>query len=165
MTSPQTPLPSSPFVIGGLPVQVYGLGDHLSPTSIAKPLSVLFLLHGRLGRASHPLISQFATTLLTPPIGFKEQERQKDLIVVTFDQRNHGHRVVENEKNLGWKEGGKKRAKEREEKGIKEEELDNVSHAVDMMAIQGEFEESFRGFYSERNLTNPRFFHEFSWHG
>ncbi|GAA5836059.1 hypothetical protein JCM5353_003497 [Sporobolomyces roseus] len=129
MSSPQT------YTVGGLPLQVYGI-DHLAPTSLAKPLSVIFLLHGRLGSATHPLISKFATTLLTPPIGFKEQERQKDLIVVTFDQRNHGHRVVENEKNLGWKEGGRKRAKEREEKGIKEEDLDNMSHAVDMMAIQ-----------------------------
>lgn len=147
MSSPQT------YTVGGLPLQVYGI-DHLAPTSLAKPLSVIFLLHGRLGSATHPLISKFATTLLTPPIGFKEQERQKDLIVVTFDQRNHGHRVVENEKNLGWKEGGKKRAKEREEKGIKAEELDNMSHAVDMMAIQSEFKRTSRILRGmKRNLT------------
>ncbi|GAA5962746.1 hypothetical protein JCM3765_006189 [Sporobolomyces pararoseus] len=131
--SPQTSTPAN-LTVGGLPVHVYGL-DQLSPTSIKKPLSVLFLLHGRFGAASDKLIGTFASTLLTPPIGFTE-ERKKDLIVVTFDQRNHGHRTVEREKNFGWKEGGKKRAAERQEKGMKEEELDNLSHAVDMMAIQ-----------------------------
>ncbi|GAA5984014.1 hypothetical protein JCM5350_004992 [Sporobolomyces pararoseus] len=130
--SPQ--IPPATLTLGGLPVHVYGL-DQLSPTSIKKPISVLFLLHGRFGAASDKLIGTFASTLLTPPIGFTEQ-REKDLIVVTFDQRNHGHRTVEREKNFGWKEGGKKRAAERQEKGMKDEDLDNLSHAVDMMSMQ-----------------------------
>ncbi|GAA5902328.1 alpha/beta hydrolase family protein [Sporobolomyces salmoneus] len=135
--SPQTSTspPATTFTVGGLPIQVYGL-ESLSPTSIAKPIAVLFLLHGRFGAASDKLISTFASTLLSPPVGPTVPKTQSDLLVVTFDQRNHGHRTVEREKNFGWKEGGKKRAKEREEQGMKEDELDNASHAVDMMAIQ-----------------------------
>ena len=136
MSPPQSPANSTTLTVGGLPVQVYGV-DHLSPTSIAKPVAVLFLLHGRFGAASDKLISTFASTLLTAPIGSSDA-RHKDLLVVTFDQRNHGHRTVAREKNFGWKEGGKRRAKEREDQGMKEEELDNLSHAVDMMAIQSE---------------------------
>ncbi|GAA5883701.1 hypothetical protein JCM16303_004777 [Sporobolomyces ruberrimus] len=135
MTAPPSPATHASYIIAGLPVQVYGL-DTISPTSISKPLSVLFLLHGRFGAASDKLMSTFASTLLTAPAGYTQHERQKDLVVVTFDQRNHGHRTVAREKNFGWKEGGRKRAKEREEQGIQEEELDNLSHAVDMMAIQ-----------------------------
>lgn len=153
MTAPPSPATHASYIIAGLPVQVYGL-DTISPTSISKPLSVLFLLHGRFGAASDKLMSTFASTLLTAPAGYTQHERQKDLVVVTFDQRNHGHRTVAREKNFGWKEGGRKRAKEREEQGIQEEELDNLSHAVDMMAIQSEFD-SFRRdltFFAEKSV-------------
>ncbi|GAA6006723.1 hypothetical protein JCM11491_003157 [Sporobolomyces phaffii] len=132
-----SPPPATPtaFTVGGLPVQVYGL-DSLSPTSISKPLSVLFLLHGRFGAASDKLIATFASTLLAAPVGHSHHDRTKDLVVVTFDQRNHGHRTVEREKNFGWREGGKKRAQDRRDQGIQDDELDNPFHAVDMMSIQ-----------------------------
>jgi hypothetical protein len=138
MSPPSTSKPptSATYQVAGLPVHVYGL-DVLSPTSIAKPLSVIFCLHGRFQSASEKVISTWVSTLLTRPIGFTE-EREKDLVVVTFDQRNHGERTVDRERNFGFVEPGRKRAREREEKGMKEDELDNPSHAVDMTAIQGE---------------------------
>ncbi|GAA5834333.1 hypothetical protein JCM11251_007961 [Rhodosporidiobolus azoricus] len=124
------------LVVGGLPIHIYGLAQ-LSPASNPRPIAVLFLLHGRLSSAAHPLIPRFAHTLLDPPSpSTSPQERNKDLLVVTFDQRNHGHRLVSPNQNLGWVEGGKKRQKEREELGLSEGQLDNPSHAVDMVAMQ-----------------------------
>ncbi|GAA5866024.1 hypothetical protein JCM1840_003380 [Sporobolomyces johnsonii] len=128
-------LNSTTHTLGGLSLSLYGL-DSLSPPSVAKPIAVLFLLHGRLGSAAHKSITRFASTLLAPPHGVDASARDKDLLVVAFDQRNHGGREVERAKNLGWSEGGKKRTKERDELGMKDDELDNPSHAVDMMSIQ-----------------------------
>lgn len=134
------------LVVGGLPVAVYGLPALTVPASASSGLAVLFLLHGR-GESSQ---SDYLTTLATKlvesardkraqvsPLGAdSEKKRAKDLLVVTFDQRNHGHRLVDAERNMGWMEGGRKRAAARKEKGIKPHELDNEGHAYDMMAMQ-----------------------------
>ncbi|GAA5941228.1 alpha/beta hydrolase family protein [Sporobolomyces koalae] len=140
MSSPHTPTSAPPaikptsFDVGGLPIQVYGL-DQLSPEP-KKPLSVMFLLHGRFGSADMKLMSTFASTYLEPPAGIERGDRKKDLIVVTFDQRNHGHRTTNKMGNFGWKEGGKKRLQERRELGMQDHELDNMAHATSMVAIQ-----------------------------
>ncbi|GAA6003312.1 alpha/beta hydrolase family protein [Rhodotorula paludigena] len=131
----------TPLNVGGLPVAVYGL-DKLTaaePGAPARDLAVLFLLHGRMGRADHALIHGFADRLVEHAHEQRtadREQRAKDLLVVAFDQRNHGHREVERERNLGWVEGGSKRAKERKELGLAEGELDNARHATDMMALQ-----------------------------
>ncbi|GAA5938030.1 hypothetical protein JCM1841_000212 [Sporobolomyces salmonicolor] len=128
-------LEPTPHTLGGISLSLYGF-DSLSSASDAKPVAILFLLHGRLGSAAHKSINRFASSLLAPPPGVDANAREKDLLVVAFDQRNHGGREVARARNLGWSEGGKKRTKEREELGMKEDELDNPSHAVDMMSIQ-----------------------------
>ncbi|GAA6062521.1 hypothetical protein JCM10212_001571 [Sporobolomyces blumeae] len=133
---PPSPEPKT-YTVGGLPVHVYGLERLGQGEGRRRDVAVLFLLHGRLGRASHPLISTFANRLVAGPESSPpRQEGDLDLVVVTFDQRNHGHRVVDYERNLGWREGGKMRDQERKERGVRDDELDNESHAVDMMAIQ-----------------------------
>ncbi|GAA5891818.1 hypothetical protein JCM6882_007372, partial [Rhodosporidiobolus microsporus] len=145
-TSTTTPDPHT-LTVGGLPVHVYGLSSLGSPSSSSsgsaasqpRSLAVLFLLHGRLSSASHPLIRTFAETLLARPSSLPAtagQAQEKDLLVVAFDQRNHGHRLVDAERNLGWFEGSKRRLRERAERGVAEGERDNESHAVDMVAMQ-----------------------------
>ncbi|BGP43711.1 hypothetical protein JCM10449v2_007756 [Rhodotorula kratochvilovae] len=124
---------SKSLVVGGLPVSVYGLE---ALTQGQSDVAVCFLLHGRMGRAAHPLIDRFAQRLVAYAAEQRAHNDGWDLIVVTFDQRNHGHREVDRERNLGWAEGGKKHAQERKDKGVQDHELDNVAHAVDMMAIQ-----------------------------
>ncbi|GAA5822271.1 hypothetical protein JCM3770_002511 [Rhodotorula araucariae] len=124
---------SKSLVVGGLPVAVYGL-DSLTPGN--SDVAVCFLLHGRMGRAAHPLIDGFARRLVAYAAEQRANSPGTDLVVVTFDQRNHGHREVERQRNLGWAEGGKKHAQQRKDSGVQDHQLDNVAHAVDMMAIQ-----------------------------
>ena len=110
--------------VGGLPVQVFGL-DAVSPPS-PHGLAVLFLCHGRFGCAADPKIAAFATSLVTHARAELAKAPGKDLLVVTFDQRNHGQRVVDQTRNKSWRDHGEVA------------ELENVSHATDMYSIQSE---------------------------
>lgn len=98
------------FVIGGLPVHVFGLDRPLTPD-----VAVLFFLHGRLGKWEdgiafiEQLLSSYASSTLS-------------LLVVTFDQRNHGHRLVSPRANMTWFEKDPAQA--------------NATHAMDMHSIQ-----------------------------
>ncbi|GAA5859254.1 hypothetical protein JCM8547_008940 [Rhodosporidiobolus lusitaniae] len=137
-TSPPRP---TRLVVGGLPVSIYGLEALPAPSLSSSPsqgLAVFFLLHGRLSSSSHPLIPKFAHALLSHASAAKQAAngQGKDLLVVTFDQRNHGHREVEKERSLGWVEGSKKRLAERASLGLRADELDNPSHAVDVVSLQ-----------------------------
>lgn len=95
------------FNVGGLPVHVFGL-DQLEHAQ--NEVAVLFLLHGRLGKWEDNLENIDA-------ILSHVQSREKGLLVVTFDQRNHGHRLVSSKANTTWNE-------------------DNALHAADMHSIQ-----------------------------
>ncbi len=98
MSSPLT------FHIAGIPVHVLGLERVTS-----ENVTVLFFLHGRLGKWQDNIdrIQDILNTVKT----------DRPLIVVTFDQRNHGHREVHPKANTSWKE-------------------DNTQHAADMHSIQ-----------------------------
>lgn len=111
MTSPRI------LTVGGLPITVFGLS---SSAPSPKGLAVLFLCHGRFGSAADPKIAAFATSLVAHARAQLGTSPGKDLLVVTFDQRNHGERVVDKARNKGWKDRGEVA------------EVDNVSHAVDM---------------------------------
>ncbi|BGP66207.1 hypothetical protein NBRC10512v2_007605 [Rhodotorula toruloides] len=133
LTTPHT------ITVGGLPVHVYGLPALTVPATSSAGLAVVFVLHGRTESHEHPSIMGIVNRLVE-----SARERRlapdgkgaKDLLVVTFDQRNHGHRTVDRDRNLGWMEGGRKRAQVRKDKGMQAHELDNVSHATDMLACQ-----------------------------
>ncbi|KAF5392327.1 hypothetical protein D9757_001367 [Collybiopsis confluens] len=107
-----TPMGQSPFNkdkynVGGLPVNVYS-----SPKSDkSEPVFILFFLHGRLGEAEN----------LEVPIRAIYEKVEKELIIVTFDHRNHGHRRVDDRGNHSWDE---------------DETKSNATHAIDMYAIQ-----------------------------
>lgn len=78
-------------VVGGLPVNVHAQSRGSGSVSVI----VLFLLHGRLeSPADYDHVVQ---ALLDDGIVYT-----RDLFVVTFDHRNHGHRLVSEQANYGW---------------------------------------------------------------
>jgi len=105
------------FTIAGLSIDVF-----FDPTSIGSPvpISAFFLLHGRL--SSSESIQPIAESLvrLTSKTGDSQSSRQ-DLIVITFDHRNHGTRLSDPQANNGWSKDGEK---------------NNDRHAIDMYSIQ-----------------------------
>ncbi|KAH9999206.1 Alpha/Beta hydrolase protein [Russula compacta] len=105
--------------VAGLRTNVYArsdLRDKHSPESIV----VLFFLHGR-GQSADSIDptarSAFAWAAQKQ---VSSSSKPRDFIVVTFDQRNHGERTVDERANLGW---GRKR------------EEHNERHAVDMYGV------------------------------
>ncbi|TPX72187.1 hypothetical protein SpCBS45565_g00422 [Spizellomyces sp. 'palustris'] len=90
--------------VGGLPLHILGLST-IPPSP--KPIQVVFFAHGRLNtaEASRPICQDIYSHL--PP----------STLMVTFDQRNHGHRIIHPLANESWKKG-------------------NDNHAIDMWAIQ-----------------------------
>jgi len=99
--------------IGGLAVDIFQRDDRIA----APRLTVLFILHGRLesrndvrAQAEHVLKAVYPNSSLT-----------RDLLVVTFDHRNHGDRLVDGSANLGWH---------------RKPERNNPNHAIDMYAVQ-----------------------------
>ncbi|KAI0344767.1 alpha/beta-hydrolase [Trametopsis cervina] len=98
--------------VAGLPVQVYTNGDL---SSIKGEVAVLFLLHGRTEFAEkYKSTAERILTRITEHEAEGKQEKQ--LVVVTFDQRNHGHRLTHKLTNGVWIEG-------------------NERHAIDMYAV------------------------------
>lgn len=125
MSSP-SPAPPLKLTVGGIATQVYGVSS--LPSSTPNGLAVLFLLHGRFGSAAEASTVSWANSFLDHTRAEREKAGEgKELLVVTFDQRNHGERTVDAIKNKGWKDRA----------GVGEG-LDNVGHAVDMLAIQSE---------------------------
>ncbi|KIJ51030.1 hypothetical protein M422DRAFT_776913, partial [Sphaerobolus stellatus SS14] len=98
--------------VGGLTAYVSSLTDL---SKAGKPVAVLFMLHGRLGTYKH--IDGAVTKTLELSLTFGPRER--DLVIVTFDHRNHGERQVDKQANHDWKA-----------------DTPNPRHAIDMYAIQ-----------------------------
>ncbi|OCH94879.1 alpha/beta-hydrolase [Obba rivulosa] len=98
--------------VSGLTVHVYSQSD-IDP---ATPVAILVFLHGRLGSVEN--VEWVAHSTLQ---GVQERRKDgaqpaQDLLIVTFDQRNHGSRLVTELANEDW-------AKK------------NDRHAIDMYAI------------------------------
>ncbi|KAI0077269.1 hypothetical protein K474DRAFT_1707442 [Panus rudis PR-1116 ss-1] len=104
------------LVLGGIPVTVYSNSQHTS-----RPVAVLFLLHGRYGSAN--AVEWVAESLLNG-IRNREAERhaEHELLIVTFDHRNHGERLVNPVANHHWQK--------------EKPEQHNERHAIDMYSIQ-----------------------------
>ncbi|KAJ3817072.1 Alpha/Beta hydrolase protein [Lentinula raphanica] len=99
--------------VGGLPVQVFSSVKH----NTSKPVFILFFLHGRMGKADD--IENAIKIVYDNLAGYAELKQ--DLVVVSFDHRNHGGRLIDNKANLGWDE---------------DESKTNIRHGIDMFAIQ-----------------------------
>jgi hypothetical protein len=102
-------------LIGGIPVRLYGLRNlpHEGEAGLC------FFMHGRMGSiaSSHGLISRFYQRA--------QAASRLPLLVVAFDHRNHGTRLMDRGRNLAWKEHSSTA-----------DDLANPSHAVDMYSVQ-----------------------------
>lgn len=107
-TSKSIPHPPSvsrtEYIISGLKVYVYGLVELSSSTT---SVSCLWMLHPRLQTqlCMAPFAAQFITSWQSLP-----QSRSKGLIAVSFDQRNHGSRLVSPTANEAWRGGNERHA-------------------------------------------------------
>ncbi|PWN29298.1 hypothetical protein BDZ90DRAFT_230191 [Jaminaea rosea] len=105
------------FDIAGLPIIVYGLSElTLSTSSSTAPrppdVCVSFHLHGRGGDAKNEDhicrgIYQRATSNVAAS---STSQPARELLVVTFDARNHGHRTTNSLGQKGWGVGNKQHA-------------------------------------------------------
>ena len=129
-------VPYKTFVIGGISAHVYGLSQLAAAssrdnTAPVAGLAVMFFLHGRFGSALQPKFVRNCEDLVRDAEQNREQGGAsgpgKKLVVVSFDQRNHGSREVDRDRNRGWKDDGTGQG-----------QLDNESHASDMVSIQCE---------------------------
>ncbi|KAH7345620.1 Alpha/Beta hydrolase protein [Rhizoctonia solani] len=116
--------------IGGIPIQVAGLKELSAPTS--EPVGVLFLLHGRLGSSKQTYLMRIANLVLNEAAS-RPKERARELIVIILDQRNHGARTVDPDRNQGWKETGEIARLSNGQ--VDPKSLDNISHLHDMYTL------------------------------
>jgi alpha-beta hydrolase superfamily lysophospholipase len=92
---------STKVYVSGLETHVYGLDEVRK--SNAHFVDVVFILHGRTGKAQD--VEPFALAILDKEKAARASDVQRGLIVVSFDQRNHGHRQVSELANLVWDQG------------------------------------------------------------
>ncbi|KAG0700574.1 hypothetical protein DFH29DRAFT_1054643 [Suillus ampliporus] len=108
------------LVVGGLVVDVY---SHPSVTDPNIPIHALFFLHGRYGSTQHRDVVTTVKAIFD--VNYKSADgaspRTKDLIIIAFDHRNHGTRLVNQHHNSRWRENPVK---------------NNDQHAADMYANQ-----------------------------
>ena len=76
--------------IAGLVVNVFGLS---CLTTVSNP-DLVFVLHGRTQKAAD--YEEFCSTILASNFG---------ALIVSFDQRNHGHRLLSATANGTWADG------------------------------------------------------------
>lgn len=119
--------------IGGIAIQIIGL-EELAHRNSQLPVGVLFLLHGRYGNAKESYLYLIANSVLAEAASHTPEEQARDLIVVLLDQRNHGDRVVDSQRNVGWKESTGE-VKTTSNGQIDPQSLDNASHLHDMYAL------------------------------
>ncbi|KIO26309.1 hypothetical protein M407DRAFT_243771 [Tulasnella calospora MUT 4182] len=88
-----------------------------------QSITVVFLLHGRMGSTK----SRYMDTFIARLLGYSDNEQtsvsnsSKGLVVVTFDHRNHGTRMLDETSNFGWAE---------------KQNRPNNKHALDMYTLQ-----------------------------
>ncbi|KAJ6460411.1 Alpha/Beta hydrolase protein [Mycena vitilis] len=87
--------------IAGLEVHTYTAEKFATST---KPVLALFVLHGRLRSTESDNVQQLISALVNAAEG---HAAEKDLLVIAFDQRNHGVRLKNRNSNLGFEENDK----------------------------------------------------------
>ncbi|KAN0066510.1 hypothetical protein ACQY0O_000604 [Thecaphora frezii] len=108
--------------LAGLPISVFGL-DELTPApsrASAPPppeVCVVIHLHGRGGSADNEekIARQLWDRIRRDKAAYQHQDPhagalQRDHLVVTFDARNHGHRMTSEMGQKAWKQGNQKHA-------------------------------------------------------
>jgi hypothetical protein len=96
------------YCITGIKTTVFGLEE--LPKD-AKEVSCLWLLHPRLSNQERmaPLANQALAEWHSKS---KERQGGRGLIAVSFDQRNHGTRLIESLSNESWRQGNKNHAQD-----------------------------------------------------
>lgn len=94
------------FNIAGISVNIYGL-EELGPS--ARNVSCIWLLHPRL--QTQECMAPLATAILNSWNSRKEKTTH-GLLAVTFDQRNHGSREIDNLSNEAWRSGNEQHAQD-----------------------------------------------------
>ncbi|KAH9057893.1 Alpha/Beta hydrolase protein [Lactarius vividus] len=87
--------------VAGLSTNVYTRAN-LRDKPTSGPVVVLFFLHGRAESADHIDPIARAAFSWAAKKEASSREAPRDFMVVTFDQRNHGKRMVDQHGNLGW---------------------------------------------------------------
>ncbi|KAI9428741.1 Alpha/Beta hydrolase protein [Lactarius indigo] len=87
--------------IAGLSTNVYTRAN-LRDKRTSEPVVVLFFLHGRTESADHIDPTARAAFSWAAEKEASSREAPRDFIVITFDQRNHGKRTVDQRANLRW---------------------------------------------------------------
>ncbi|OBT60914.1 hypothetical protein VE03_10822 [Pseudogymnoascus sp. 23342-1-I1] len=112
-STPSSLPPPKTYNIAGINVSIQGLTS-LPPTCTS--LTILYLLHPRLQTAStmHPIATHLLTTWHThqsslPP---SHPSRTAGLLTLSFDQRNHGTRLVSPLANDSWRDGNARHAQD-----------------------------------------------------
>ncbi|KAF8122677.1 Alpha/Beta hydrolase protein [Boletus edulis] len=103
------------ILVGGIPVDVH---SHRDGSNSSLPVHALFLLHGRTLSTESvvPIAKSILEASYAPGVN-----RKRDLIIIAYDHRNHGRRLVDPLRNQGWH---------------KDPAKNNPQHAVDMYTIQ-----------------------------
>lgn len=103
------PIPShDEYQIGGLPVHVYGIKEALDYSSNSDELVILNLVHPRTRSYTYTeRVSQFFLARYNAALAQSDTQKLPPCITVTFDLRNHGHRIVSKD-NTDWKRGNSK---------------------------------------------------------
>lgn len=134
--------------VGGLPVNVFGLSELTPSTSRAlRPrvpdVAVVIHMHGRGGSADKEerivrhlwdcVNRSRARTQRqgAPPSSDQAGGDQREFLLVSFDARNHGHRLTDAVGQKGWKQGNKRHALDLY--SMIRGTAQDVSHLVDML--------------------------------
>ncbi|KIO27402.1 hypothetical protein M407DRAFT_73272 [Tulasnella calospora MUT 4182] len=107
--------------IAGLAVDVYSLNTDAAVQDVA----IVFLLHGRTGSAK----SEYVKIMINSVFQHYDKQRpstsesnpKPDLVIVAFDHRNHGSRLVHEPANHAW---------------VEREDMLNPRHMIDQYALQ-----------------------------
>ncbi|KAH8911922.1 hypothetical protein BR93DRAFT_33559 [Coniochaeta sp. PMI_546] len=108
LPSPSPPVSCTTIPITGLLVDIHGLSE-LSPS--ATRISCLWLHHPRSRRKED--MSHFARRAVSSYNSSPHHHSSsRGLIVLSFDQRNHGSRLVDDRANGAWREGNERHAQD-----------------------------------------------------
>lgn len=96
------------YAIAGISVTVFGLEEL---DTQASEVACLWLLHPRLATQER-MVDIAATTITDWNTKITDIPTAKGLIAVSFDQRNHGTRMVDPLANEAWRQGNPRHAQD-----------------------------------------------------
>ena len=109
--SDAVPVSKHCYLIAGILTTIYGIDD--LPSNSAY-IACIWLHHGRLGSQDsvQPLASHIVRSWNAHLQSQLTRNGARGLVAVTFDQRNHGSRQIDEVANKDWMEGNKRHAQD-----------------------------------------------------